>query len=189
MPRKSKRERRDASRRLFPSQQKGKPHPTPASNKRKRGNVTPVPHPGTTTEKFRLACPCKDHTVPTFMRRYLMHLVKTEGLPLKRVFRGLDHKNYYNWSKIVDTKEDGSPSPPPKKKMQGRPRIHSEEDVRRIGEQMASDQLTASGRKAAAELNTSKSTIQRILVGERQKELGLRPVTCKRRTNLSVDKN
>ena len=105
-----------------------------------------------------------------------------------RVFRGLDHKNYYTWSAIAASKEDGSPSPPPKKKLQGRPRIHSAVDVRRIGEQMATGQLPSSGRRAAADLNISNRTLRRI-IGERQEELGLRPVTRKRRTKLSVDKN
>ena len=187
MPRDSKSERK-LTRRPLPSVKKSKRPSTPKCNKRKRGNVVPVPNPGTTKEKFHALCPCKGNVVPTFMRRYLIHLVKTEGLPLMRVFRGLDHKNYYTWSAIAASKEDGSPSPPPKKKLQGRPRIHSAVDVRRIGEQMATGQLPSSGRRAAADLNISNRTLRRI-IGERQEELGLRPVTRKRRTKLSVDKN
>ena len=139
--------------------------------------ATPQAHNGTDRETFRAIVPhVNGKVVPTFMRKYLIALVQVEGLKLSRVFRGLSTHTYYNWCNLVEEKD--SPSPV-KKHKRGRPRIHNEDEVRAIGEDM-SDGKYSSLREAAAELGTSKNTISRI-IGVRQLELDLKPVT--RKTN------
>ena len=155
--------------------------PEPKAVGRKRKECGPA-----TKEQFLTACPGhQGKEIDTAMRKYLIHLVDTEGLPLNRVFRGLSRKSYYRWKELYSAKD--SPSPV-KKHKSGPSRLHDEAVTRKIGEDMATGNLTPSIRRAAAEVGTSKSTFHRLITS-RQVELGLPAVTRKRRTKLSVDKN